>query len=89
MKTKAGFKLRPLGNGYIVFGEGIANINFNKMISLNETAAYLWKNIEGKEFNPEMLSALLMEQYEVDEERAHADSKAIAQAWIDAGIVEE
>jgi len=89
MKTKSGFKLRPLGREYIVVGEGVENINFNKMISLNETAAYLWKNVEGKEFDPEQLSALLQEQYEVDPERALEDSKMIAKAWVEAGIAEE
>lgn len=89
MKTKPGFKIRPLGKEFIVVGEGVANINFNKMIALNDTAAYLWKSVEGKEFDPETLSALLLEKYDVESDRALADSKAIAQAWIEAGIAED
>ena len=46
MKTIEGFKLRKLGNEYILVGESMALINFNKMITLNETAAFLWERAE-------------------------------------------
>ena len=89
MKIIEGFVLRPLGEEYIVIGEGIAQINFNKMISLNSTAAFLWENIEGKDFTVEDLTKLLTDNYEVEEERAAADAAAIAAKWIEAGIVSE
>lgn len=41
MRTIEGFKLRKLGNEYILVGESMALINFNKMITLNETAGFL------------------------------------------------
>ena len=34
----------------IVAAEGLEHINFNKLISLNESAAYLWSELCGKEF---------------------------------------
>lgn len=89
MKIIDGFVLRPLGEEYIVIGEGISQINFNKMISLNSTAAFLWENVEGKDFTLEDLTKLLTDNYEVEEERAAADAAAIAAKWIEAGIVSE
>ena len=89
MKIIEGFVLRPLGEEFIVIGEGIAQINFNKMISLNSTAAFLWENVEGKDFTVEDLTKLLTDNYEVEEERAAADAAAIAAKWIEAGIVSE
>lgn len=89
MKTVEGFTLRPLGKEFIITAESIQKINFNKMISLNESAAYLWKEVDGKEFTPETLADLLTERYEVDRETALADSKAIAAKWIEAGIATE
>lgn len=88
MKIKEGFVLRPLGKEFIVVGEGLQNINFNKMIALNDTAAYLWKNVAGKDFSVGDLTKLLLDAYDVEEERAAADSKAIAEAWVNAGIAE-
>ena len=89
MKIIDGFVLRPLGEEFIVIGEGISQINFNKMISLNSTAAFLWENVEGKHFTVENLTKLLTDNYEVEEERAAADAAAIAAKWIEAGIVSE
>ena len=88
MKLIEGFRLRPLGKEYIVTPESVAQINFNKMISLNSSAAYLWKSVEGREFTPEELKRLLLDRYDVEEEIAGRDAEAIAQSWIEAGIAE-
>lgn len=89
MKTLEGFKLRPLGREFIITAEGTGKVDFNKMIALNSTAAFLWKAVDGKEFTPESLAALLEGEYEVDHETALRDSEAIAQKWIEAGIASE
>lgn len=89
MKLLEGFKIRPLGNEFIVTPESVAQINFNKMISLNSSAAYLWKAVYGHDFTVDDLTNLLLERYEVERERAAADAEAIAKAWVEAGIAEE
>ena len=88
MKTKKGFVLREMCGENIVAGEGLENISFNKLISLNSTAAFLWKKVAGKEFTPEEMAEYLVEEYGIDMELALNDAKALAQAWIDAGIIE-
>ena len=88
MKTKKGFVLREMCGENIVAGEGLENISFNKLISLNSTAAFLWKKVADKEFTPEEMAEYLVEEYGIDMELALNDAKALAQAWIDAGIVE-
>ena len=40
MKIKNGFVLREMCGESIVTAEGMENINFNKLISLNSTAQY-------------------------------------------------
>ena len=88
MRIKEGFTLREIIGQFVVIGEGLKQVNFNKMISLNESAAYLWKGVEGKDFTVEDLTKLLTDKYEVSEEQAAADAAAIAQKWIDAGVVD-
>ena len=68
--------------------EGLENINFNKLISLNESAAYLWKELEGKEFTIEEMAELLIARYGIDKELATKDSSNLCDAWINAGIAE-
>ena len=89
MKIKNGFELREMCGEHIIIGTGVENIDFSKVISLNESAASLWREVEGKEFTPETLAALLMEQYDVDEATALADATALANQWISVGIVAE
>lgn len=89
MRIIEGFVLRPLGDEFIITGEGPAQVNFNKMISLNSTAAYLWRSVEGREFSVDDLTALLLEEYDVDEGTASKDALAIVNKWIEIGLVEE
>jgi hypothetical protein len=89
MKTKKGFNLRNVCNENIIVAEGVENIDFSKIISMNESSAYLWKKVQGTDFTAEDLCRLLTEEYDVDEATALADAKAVAKQWTEAGIVEE
>ena len=51
MKTKRGFRLRNICGENIIVAEGIDNIDFSRIISMNESSAYLWQKVEGKEFD--------------------------------------
>lgn len=88
MKIKEGFVLREMCGENIVAGEGLEHINFNKLISLNSTAAFLWNALIGKEFTEEEMARLLVEEYSIDMELALKDSKALCTAWAEAGIAE-
>ncbi len=89
MKINKGFELREMCGEHIIIGTGVENIDFSKVISLNESAAWLWREVEGKEFTPQSLAALLMEQYDVDEATALTDATALAAQWVSVGIVAE
>lgn len=88
MKIKEGFVLRQMCGENIVAAEGLQHINFNKLISLNQTAAFLWNSLVGREFTVEDMAGLLVGEYGIDMELAMKDSLALSQAWIDAGIAE-
>ena len=88
MKIKKGFVLREMCGENIVAGEGLEHINFNKLISLNSTAAFLWNAVVGKEFTVESMAQLLVDEYGIDMELALKDSAALSQSWIEAGIAE-
>ena len=88
MKIKKGFNLRNICGEYIIVAEGIENIDFSRIISLNESAAYLWKNIQGTDFDVESLTKLLLEEYEIDEATAHNDATQLITKWAEVGIIE-
>lgn len=88
MKAKPGFNLRVVCGENIIVAEGEENIDFSNIISMNESSAYLWQNIQGKEFTHEDLVDLLIQEYEVDEATAMKDVKALTELWLQAGIIE-
>lgn len=89
MKINNGFELREMCGEHIVIGTGVENIDFSKVISLNESAAWLWREVEGREFTAETLATLLMQQYDVDEVTALADATTLIARWVSVGLVTE
>lgn len=88
MNVKKGFKLRPLGREFILVGESVEQVNFNKMITMNETAAYLWEKVaDGKDFDAKLLADLLTAEYEVSDEQALKDAEMTIKVWLNAGII--
>ena len=88
MKTKDSFVLRDVCGEKVLVAEGLENIDYSKIINLNETAAYLWENVEGSEFEVEDLAALLIKKYDVPEDVALVDCKQLAQKWQEAGLLD-
>jgi len=88
MKINEGFRLRNLAGEHIVVGEGLKQINFNKMIVLNETACFLWEKLEGKDFTLDDMVSLLLGEYEVNEETARKDAQALIEKLKENSILE-
>jgi len=87
MKTKKGFRLRELGGDYILIGESVELVNFNNIITFNETAAYLWQQVQGKDFDVNTLIQLLLDEYDVTADIAREDAQATIDDWKEIGIV--
>lgn len=87
MRIKEGFVLRTICGQNVISGEGSANVNFSKLVSLNDSAAYLYKAVLGKDFTPQTLADLLLQEYEVDPETALQDAEALCAQWKEIGIV--
>jgi hypothetical protein len=89
MKQKKGFILRTVCGENVIVGEGLETINFGKLISLNESAAYLWKRATDMgDFTAQQLADALQEEYEVSSEQALNDVERIISEWQKVGIVE-
>jgi len=88
MRQKKGFNLRNVSGENVIIAEGIENIDFSKIIAMNESSAYLWEKVKGRDFTAEDLCQLLLDEYEVDEKTALADAKAVIGQWLEAEIIE-
>ncbi len=87
MRIKDGFELREICGENVILSHGMENIDFSKIISLNETAAFLWKEAVGKDFDEQSLSDALLDAYDVDAETARKDVERILSAWREIGLL--
>ena len=88
MKRRKGYALRPLGKEFILVAEGVEAVDFTRMISMNESAAFLWKAVEDKDFEAETLVDLMMEEYDISQEIAEKDVASLLQTWKEANIID-
>ena len=89
MRQKKGFVLREVCGEKAILGEGVGTVDFGKIISLNETAAFLWeKASELGDFTAEQLAKALCSEYDVEKERAIDDVQKMLEIWQKTGIIE-
>ena len=68
MKLKEGFILREVAGQTVVLPTG-GDLDLNMMITLNETAKFLWEKLQSETDEAALVAALLAE-YDVDEATA-------------------
>ena len=88
MKLNKDLVLREVGGEYMIVNPFSDTVDMTQVYSLNETASWLWQQMEGKEFTVADMVAVLQEEYEVDEETATADLTELTQQWIAAGLAQ-
>jgi hypothetical protein len=79
MRINDKYKVREMAGEHVVIMQGAHGSDLTRIISLNESALYLWKAIEGRDFEVEDVAALLAEHYGIDDEIAQRD----AAIWVD------
>ena len=72
LKIDKEYVLRQIGDDYVIVPVGKAALDFNGMITVNETGAFLWEQLV-KGTSKEGLLETLMETYEVTQEEAERD----------------
>lgn len=74
MRIKEGYIIKNLGMGYVVVPVGQASMEFNGVIRLNETGAFLWRSIEDGANTRDKLLAAMLEHFDgLDETTAAQD----------------
>lgn len=87
MRIKEGYMLREAAGETVVVPFGEEALNFQGIISLNETGALLWKELEQGCEKKELVQALL-DEYEVDAETAEKDVNEFLKLAGDARLID-
>lgn len=88
MKTKPGFMLRSVGGRNVVVAIGQASLEFNGMITLNETGAFIWKMLQTGCSYDELIDAIKKE-YDATEEDIKTGVDALLAQMREANLLEE
>ena len=89
MRIKKGLVLREVCGRHVIIGEGLEAIDFNKLLSFNETATWLWEQAQAQgDFTVESLADKLCEEYDVTPETARQDVADIIADWKNLNVVE-
>ena len=87
MKISEGYLLRTVAGKNIVVSIG-SEVNFNGMLTLNDTGVFFWNLLQKDTTKEEMLEAVLKE-YDVSSDIALQDIENFIQKLKDSGILED
>lgn len=79
MKIKEGYKIRQIAGENVVVMQGSLGADMTRIISLNDSGAWLWQELSGKDFSVEDAAELLCCRYDVEPATALED----ARKWTD------
>ena len=88
MKIKGGFVVNKVGSQHVVVPVGEASMERHCMIRLNETGAFLWKQL-GVHVTEDALVQALLAEYAIADDRARADVAAFLGKLRDADLLDE
>lgn len=89
MRINGNFIMRTVAGQAILVNVEASSVDFNNMLSLSETAAWLWEKAAGcdGEFDEPDLVRWLTEEFDVDEETAARDVAEMVLQWRQYGLV--
>jgi hypothetical protein len=87
MKIKDGFILREVAGSFVVVAVGKRATEFNGVINLNETSAFMWRMLEKGATNEEIVTEMSKE-YDAPIDVLERDVKSFTQKLKEAGLTE-
>ena len=88
MKIRSGYVLRQVMDVYVVLGIGSGAYEPNRVMSVNETGAFLWRLLE-KGAGKDELADSLTKEYDVDIRTAAADVDKFLDQLREKALIEE
>ena len=87
MKIVKEFILIDIEGECVLVQTGATKQEFNGLITMSDTAKFIWENME-KVNSFEELIKMILEEYEIDEETAKKDAHGFINELIEAGFVD-
>ena len=88
MKIKEGYLLRNIAGESVVVPMGKAILEFNGLIRVNETGAFLWELLR-EDCDSQKLVDAVVSEYEIDAESARGDIDSFIETLREGGILQD
>lgn len=87
MKINSGFMLREVAGEWVVVPLGERVVEFNAIMTLSESGALLWKEMEHKDVEKDDLVDIMLSEYDIDRDTATRDIQVFISDIKDKGIL--
>ena len=87
MQINKDFTIQKVGTSYVAVPVGETSKTFHGMVRLNETGAFLWKKMTGKDCSEADLVEALLGEYDVAREIAERDVHRVVEMLRENGIL--
>lgn len=77
MRLRSDLTLRNIGNEYLIVEPGNDLVDLSKVYSLNKTAAFIWQELQGQDFEENDVAELLIKEYQISSRTAYMDGERI------------
>ena len=88
MKIKSGFAKREIAGSIIVVPVGKTSLEFNGMITLNESGSFFWDCFTN-DITVDDAVKMITDEYDVDTDRARADIEKFVKMLEDNNLLEK
>ena len=89
MKIKDGFVVEKVGSRYLAVAVGARADEFNALIRMNSTGAFLWSLLAEADVTRDELVSHMVAEYEVSAEKAASDIDLFLAKLRDVGLLHE
>lgn len=87
MKLRSDLTIRQLGDESIIVDPSQDMVDMTKVFTLNETAAFLWNQLQGQDFSVDNIVTILLENYDVTDKVARQDAQLMIDSFTKQGLL--
>ena len=88
MRINPNYKLRNIAGENIIVKQGIRDLDLTHIISLNQSAKFLYETFIGKEFTEEEVAQVLETTFGISKERAENDARIWIESMKECHVIE-
>ena len=88
MKLRSDLILRKMGDEHVIVDPSQDVVDMSKVYTLNETAAFIWNELQGIEFDIQVIAGVIFDNYDVEFSQALMDATILIENFSKEDLLE-